>query len=62
MLTIVVVLAIWAALSLPVSVVVACLLRDSSQLELVGMDGDVAVFCGANGEVERVSLGERATR
>jgi hypothetical protein len=61
MLTIVVVLGIWTALSLPVSVVVAFLLRDDSQLELVGMDGDVAVYCGPNGELERVSLGDRAT-
>jgi hypothetical protein len=59
MLTIVVVLVIWTALSLPVSVVVAFSLRDDAQPELVGMDGDVAVFCGANG-LERVSLADRA--
>ena len=61
MLTIIVVLGIWTALSLPVSVVVAFMLRDDSQLELVGMDGDVAVYRRPNGELARVSLGDRAT-
>ena len=61
MLTIVVVLGIWTALSLPVSLVMAFVLRDDSQLELVGMDGDAAVYRRPNGELERVSLGERAS-
>ena len=44
MLTIVVILAIWVVLSLPLSVVLGFSIRDDKVVELVGMDGDVAVF------------------
>lgn len=61
MLTIVVILAIWVVLSLPLSVVLGFSFRSDTHPELVGMDGDVAVFRRASGELERVSLGDRAS-
>jgi hypothetical protein len=60
MLTIIVILAIWVMLSLPLSVVLGCSFQDDRQPELVGMDGDVAVFRGADGTIERISLAARA--
>jgi hypothetical protein len=61
MLTVLVIVAIWVVLSLPLSVVLGASLRDDTRLELVGMDGDVAIFRGANGALERVSLADRAS-
>ena len=56
MLTIVVILAIWVMLSLPLSVVLGHSLSTPRESELLGMDGDVAVFRTADGRLERVSL------
>jgi hypothetical protein len=58
MLTIIV---IWVMLSLPMSVVLGIFLRDDVRSELVGMDGDVALFRRANGVLERMPLGARAS-
>jgi hypothetical protein len=62
MLTIVVILAIWVLLSLPMSVLLGVSLRhDDGCRELVGMDGDAAVYRRANGSFERVSLTARTS-
>ena len=61
MMTIVVILAIWVLLSLPLSVVLGHSMRAESDPELIGMDGDVALFRGADGLVHRVTLGERTS-
>ena len=58
MLTIVVILAVWALLSLPLSVVLGLSMRSQSRPELIGMDGDLAVYRDANGALQRVSLVE----
>jgi len=60
MLTIIVILGIWVVLSLPMSVVLGLSFRDDTPVELVGMDGDVAVFRRAGGGLERMPLGDRA--
>ena len=62
MLTIIVILGIWVVLSLPMSVVLGLSFRDDTPLELVGMDGEVAVFRRSNGDLERMPLGAHATR
>jgi len=59
--TIIVILGIWLLLSLPLSVVLGVSLRGNARPELVGMDGDVAVFCRPDGVVERMPLGERTS-
>ena len=59
MLTIVVILAVWVLLSLPMSVVLGLSMKSESRPELVGMEGDVAVFRRSNGALQRVSLVER---
>jgi hypothetical protein len=59
-LTIIVILAIWLVLSVPMSVVLGFAMRDDRVVELEGMDGDVAVFRRADGTIERMPLGERA--
>ena len=56
MLTIVVILAIWVVLSLPLSVVLGHSISTPGETELLGMDGDVAVFRTADGRLRRVSL------
>jgi hypothetical protein len=61
MLSIYAILAIWILLSLPVSLVLGFSLRDDSRPELVGMDGEVAVFRRTSGLFERVSLTDRAS-
>jgi hypothetical protein len=61
MLTIIVILGIWLVLSVPMSVVLGFSLRGNAQRELVGMDGDVAVFVRPDGVVERMPLGERTS-
>lgn len=62
MLTITVILAIWLVLSVPLSVVFGLGLRDHRAVELVGMDGPDAVYRRADGTLERMTLGDRATR
>ena len=59
MLTIIMILAIWIVLSLPMSVVLGFSFRDEADLELVGMDGDAALFRRADGSLERVPLVDR---
>ena len=61
MLTIVVILAIWVVLSLPLSVILGHSMSTPGESELLGMEGDVAVFRTADGRVERVSLTARAS-
>ena len=61
MLTIAVILAIWVALSLPLSVVLGHSMSTPQESELLGMDGDVAVFRRADGRIERVSLTARTS-
>lgn len=56
MLTIAVILAIWVVLSLPLSVILGHSMSTPEESELLGMDGDVAVFRTAGGRLERVSL------
>ena len=58
MLTVVVILAVWALLSLPLSVVLGLSMKSPSRPELIGMDGDRAVYRDANGALHRVSLVE----
>lgn len=60
MLTIVVILAIWVLLSLPMSVILGHSMKSESKPELVGMEGEVAVFRRSDGSVTRVSLAERS--
>ncbi len=57
MLTIIVIVAIWSLLSLPLSVVLGFSLRDRTR-ELVGMDGDDVVYRMADGELVREPLVE----
>ena len=59
MITILTILGIWLVLSVPMSVVLGCAMRDRSA-ELEGMDGDVAVFRRADGTLERMPLGDHA--
>ncbi|HEX4820015.1 MAG TPA: hypothetical protein VFV00_07390 [Acidimicrobiales bacterium] len=61
MLTIAVILAIWVVLSLPLSVVLGHSMSTPQESELLGMDGDVAVFRRADGRIERVSLTARTS-
>lgn len=53
------ILAIWAVLSLPLSVVVGFSIRDDKVVELVGMDGDAAVYRRADGSLQRMPLVDR---
>lgn len=60
MTTIIVILAIWMLLSLPMSVIVGrAMTPERTEPELLGMEGDVAVFRRSDGSVQRVPLGER---
>jgi hypothetical protein len=61
MLTIFVVLMVWLVLSLPLSMVLGFAFKDDRGVELLAMDGDVAVFRAADGALERVSLADRAS-
>ena len=62
MLTIVVMLAIWIVLSVPLSVVLGHSMSTTRrESELLGMEGDVAVFRTASGRLERVSLTARTS-
>ena len=61
MLTIAVILAIWVLLSLPLSVILGHSMKCETEPELLGMEGDLAVFRRGDGTVRRVSLSERAT-
>jgi hypothetical protein len=58
MLTIVVILAVWVLLSVPMSIVLGLSMKSQSRPELVGMDGEHAVYRDANGSLQRVSLVE----
>jgi hypothetical protein len=59
MTTIIVILAIWMLLSLPMSVILGhAMSSESPEPELVGMDGDVAVFRRSDNTELRVSLAE----
>jgi hypothetical protein len=59
MLTLLVILGIWTALSLPMSVVLGCSIHHGMEdAELVGMDGTDAVYL-RGGRFERVSLVSR---
>ena len=53
----VIVLAVWFAVSVPVSVAVAHVLRTGREPELVGMAGSDAVFVRPDGKYVRVPLG-----
>jgi hypothetical protein len=59
MLTIAAILAIWTVLSFPVSVLLGFSLRTAGPAELVGMEGDVAVFRRPDGRLERMPLTNR---
>ena len=59
--TIAVILAIWVLLSVPLSVVLGHSMSTPGESELLGMDGDVAIFRRADGRIERVSLSERTS-
>jgi len=54
--TVIVILAIWTLLSLPLSVLLGVCLKDTEPPELLGMDGADALMRGADGVVRRVSL------
>ena len=53
------ILAIWVALSLPLSVIVGFSIRDDRVVELVGMDGSSAVYRRADGSLQRMPLVDR---
>jgi len=61
MMTIVVILAIWVVLSVPLSVILGHSMSTSTpdESELLGMDGDRAVYRRSDGRIERVSLTAR---
>ena len=59
MLTILAILAIWTALSIPLSLVLGVSLRRGRGVELLGMDGDVAVYRSADGGIVRQRLIDR---
>ena len=65
MLTIAVIIAIWVVLSLPLSVVLGHSMPGSPEAspepELLGMDGDLAVYRLSDGSLRRVSLTERTS-
>lgn len=62
MVTIIVILAIWMLLSVPMSLILGhAMTAESTTPELLGMDGDVAVFRRTDGTELRVSLSERTT-
>ena len=63
MLTILVILAIWVVLSLPLSVILGNSMStpEETESELLGMEGDVAVFRRADGRLDRVSLTARTS-
>ena len=61
MMTIVVIFAMWVLLSLPMSVILGHSIKSDTEPELIGMDGDVALFRRGDGSVQRVSLGERTS-
>ena len=58
--TIAVILSIWVVCSLPLSMVLGALLRDGTPPELIGMDGNHAVYCDHDGSLRRVSLVDHA--
>lgn len=61
MLTIAVIFAIWLLLSVPLSLVLGRSMRTGPGApELIGMDGEAAVFRLADGREHRVFLTERA--
>jgi hypothetical protein len=53
------ILAIWTLLSLPLSVIVGFSIRDDKVVELVGMDGNAAVYRRADGSLQRMPLVDR---
>ena len=60
---ILVILGIWFAVSVLVSLALGALLRDTGATdvpELYAMDGDVAVFCRRDGQMVRVPLAPSA--
>jgi len=61
MMTIAVILAIWVLLSVPLSVVLGHSMSTPEESELLGMEGDVAVYRRADGRLERVSLTARTS-
>jgi hypothetical protein len=58
--TVMMILAVWFAVSVPVSVAVGCVLRARTEPELLGMVGSDAVFVRADGRFVRLPLGEAA--
>jgi hypothetical protein len=54
--TIVLLVALWVAVSVPASLVVGCILRAGATPELIGMDGSDAVFVDGDGQYARVPL------
>ena len=61
MMTIAAILAIWVVLSVPLSVILGHTMCPPEESELLGMDGNVAVFRRADGCIERVSLTARTS-
>jgi hypothetical protein len=60
--TIILVLGIWLVLSIPMSVVLGSIMRDDRVVDLVGMDGDAALFRRADGTLVRRPLVDHALR
>jgi hypothetical protein len=63
MLTALVILGIWALLSLPMSVLLGAAMRggDDAPFELVGMDGSDAIYRRSDGRELRLPLGEHTS-
>ncbi len=60
--TVLMVLAVWFVVSVPVSIAVGCLLKSRGGPELIGMVGSDAVYVRPDGRLTRVPLGVPAAR
>jgi hypothetical protein len=55
------IIMVWVALSIPISLVLGLSFWGEAPVELVGMDGDDAVFQRPDGTLERMPLGTRTS-
>lgn len=60
MFTVFVMLSVWLLLSLPLSVVLGAFLHHDTPPELIGMEGDLAVYLNSDGSFHRVSMIDHA--
>ena len=60
--TVLMVLAVWFVVSVPVSIAVGCLLKSRGGPELIGMVGSDALYVRSDGRLARVPLVEPVSR